>query len=113
MELVRYSHSALLIAMSVLLAACGGGSDEPSAPPAPSNSSPNADAGADQVVLELSTVNLDGSASSDPDGDVFTYAWLQTAGPNVALSDASVAQPNFTAPDITAPTVQGRKHSAR
>ncbi len=65
------------------------------------NSPPIADAGADVTVAELSNVSLDGSGSSDPDGDMFSYAWLQMTGPMVALSDANVAQPSFTSPDVT------------
>lgn len=66
------------------------------------NSPPTADAGADVTVAELSNVSLDGTGSSDPDGDMFSYAWLQIgAGPIVVLSDASVAQPGFTSPDVT------------
>lgn len=67
------------------------------------NSPPVSNAGGDQTVAELSNVNLNGSASSDADGDALTYAWLQTAGSNVVLSDVSIAQPSFTSPDVTAP----------
>jgi len=70
------------------------------------NSPPTANAGGAQTVAELSAINLDGSGSSDPDvNDVLTYAWLQTAGPAVSLSDATVAQPSFTSPDVATPTV--------
>ena len=50
-------------------------------------------------------MSLDGSGSSDPDGDDLTYAWTQTSGPNVSLSDASSANPGFTAPSADATLV--------
>ncbi len=81
------------------LAGCGGGGGGGGTPPS-TNNSPVADAGADQGVDEQTLVTLDGSASSDPDGDTLSYAWSQTAGTGVTLSSASSAQPSFTAPDV-------------
>ena len=68
------------------------------------NRLPIANAGVDQIAIETTTVVLDGSGSSDPDGDVSGFAWSQTAGPVVALTDADTAAPSFTVPDVDAPT---------
>ena len=66
--------------------------------PPPVNRPPVAEAGPAQSVSTGAVVTLDGSGSSDPDGDALTFAWVQTAGPAVTLSSASVASPTFTAP---------------
>ncbi|ANU08707.1 Chitinase A precursor [Paraurantiacibacter namhicola] len=65
----------------------------------PANSRPVPDAGPDQSVSSGSTVTLDGSGSTDPEGDAITYEWVQTSGPTVTLSDNTVVNPTFTAPD--------------
>lgn len=67
----------------------------------PANNPPVADAGGVQNVAGGATVTLDGSGSSDPDGDQLIYNWVQTAGPAVTLSDASSATPSFVAPPST------------
>ena len=64
----------------------------------PSNLTPTANAGADQTVLGSSQITLDGTGSSDGDGDTLTYSWVQTSGPSVTLSDPSAASPTFAAP---------------
>ena len=47
------------------------------------------------------TITLDGSESTDADGDALTYAWAQTSGPGVALRDATGASPSFVVPELT------------
>jgi len=68
------------------------------------NNDPIAKAGADQTKEEHVAVTLDGAASSDPDSDTLTYAWVQAGNPTsaltVALTDATTATPSFTAPFV-------------
>ncbi|WP_162620910.1 Ig-like domain-containing protein [Tritonibacter mobilis] len=60
------------------------------------NTTPVANAGPDQVVQSGAQITLDGSASSDPNGDTLAYHWSAPTG--ITLSDATAVQPNFTAP---------------
>ena len=48
------------------------------------------------------TVVLDGSGSDDANGDTLTYAWVAPAG--ITLSDATVVNPVFTAPEVDSDT---------
>ncbi|EAU68511.1 putative metalloprotease [Stigmatella aurantiaca DW4/3-1] len=68
------------------------------------NRAPASVAGEDQTVLEGTQVTLSGSGT-DPDGDPVTYAWRQTAGPEVALVGTDSAQTGFTAPEVSQTTV--------
>jgi len=68
------------------------------------NRAPVAKAGEDRTVDERSTVILDASTSTDPDGDALSYTWTQTGGPAVALSDAQARKPSFNAGEVTANT---------
>ena len=63
---------------------------------------PLANAGGITLANEAVLVPLDGTGSSDPDGDALTFAWVQTAGPAVALANANSATPSFTAPFVSA-----------
>ena len=68
------------------------------------NQPPVADAGSAQLVVEGNSVTLDGTASSDIDGAIASYAWIQTAGTSASLVNANTANPSFTAPDVAAGT---------
>ncbi|MBI5508202.1 MAG: FG-GAP repeat protein, partial [Deltaproteobacteria bacterium] len=59
---------------------------------------PVASAGPDQTVPFASTVGLDGTASSDADGETVTYLWTMTSRPlgsAALLDDPTAAQPTF------------------
>ena len=60
------------------------------------NSAPSARVTGDTSVAVGATVHLDGSRSSDPDGDPLTFSWeilSRPAGSNATLSDASAVMP--------------------
>ena len=64
------------------------------------NAAPVANAGVAQNVVAGSVVTLDGSASSDANGDALTYVWTLTAKPagsTAVLSSSTSAKPTFTA----------------
>jgi len=65
------------------------------------NLPPIANAGPGQIVREGAVVRLDGSESSDPDGDAISYRWAPPAGMAAAVSDPGAITPSFTAPDVT------------
>jgi len=64
------------------------------------NVAPTANAGPNQTIGSGVTVTLNGTSSSDPDGTIDDYAWSQTAGTAVTLSNAAISQPSFTAPTV-------------
>ena len=64
------------------------------------NRAPAANAGSDQTIYLNQTVTLDGSGSSDMDGDPLTYTWSLISVPSgstAALSDPSAVKPTFIA----------------
>jgi hypothetical protein len=60
---------------------------------------PSAHAGSDQTVSPYTNVTLDGSGSSDPDGTIASYSWVQIMGPKVEILNANTSQASFAAPD--------------
>jgi hypothetical protein len=64
------------------------------------NDRPNADPGTDRPVLECDRFQLDGSGSSDPDGDKIALSWAIEAKPapsKAVLSNSTSSRPNSLA----------------
>jgi hypothetical protein len=64
------------------------------------NGAPVADAGADQAVTTGDTVQLNGSASFDPEGDTLRFSWqilTKPTGSTASLSDPASVLPRFVA----------------
>ena len=79
--------------VAAMLSACGGDGSE--------NVAPIANAGPDQSVVAGSTVvTLDGSRSTDANGDPIRFTWAmpnKPQGSNAVLSDSSSPKPTFVA----------------
>jgi phosphohistidine swiveling domain-containing protein len=70
------------------------------------NQPPIALVGPDQIVDENTTVTLDGTRSSDEDGNITSYIWKQTAGNQsvVFSGNNNTAKPTFIAPNVSSDT---------
>lgn len=99
---MSFSSRWLVLTLLFFISACGGGGGGGNGPSQPQNTAPVANAGADILVEETAQVILDGSASSDSDGDSLTFNWVQVSGVSVVLSDASAETSNFQAPELLA-----------
>ena len=71
------------------------------------NLAPNAVAPSSINIAIGGSVTLDGSQSSDPNGDALTFQWGQTAGPAVTLANANTSMATFTAPAVQSDTMFG------
>jgi len=67
--------SGLMYSLEMLNENCGGGGE---------NNPPIANAGADQTLtLPTNSTTLNGSLSTDSDGTIVSYAWIQVSGPSL------------------------------
>lgn len=98
------SRILFCVALLFVLSACGGGNDmnEGSGTVTPPvtvvNTAPVAQAGPAQSVLVGATVTLDGSASSDANGDSLSYKWVIISKPLASaatLDNLSAVKPTF------------------
>ena len=97
---------AITLLTTLVLSACGGGSEDSSTPSldttsetTPENTIPVAQAGLDQNVANNTLVNLDASSSSDADNEPLSYLWAFTSLPTgsfATLKNATSAETSFT-----------------
>lgn len=66
--------------------------------PGKPNQAPIARSGEDKMVTGPVLVMLDGSLSSDPEGDTLTYKWTQTGGNQLVISNANMAKASIDVP---------------
>ena len=97
-----FLKTSIIAFVTALFAACGGSTFElfpDTNTTSTVNSAPVANAGSAQSVIVNDIVLLNGSGSSDANGDSLTYSWTLTkpAGSVATLSGATTATPTFTA----------------
>ena len=100
-------HMFAWLGVALLAGSCGGSSSGPGDDAL--NRPPTANAGPDQTVAIATIVQLDGSASTDPDGHALTYRWTFTSRPTgsqAALSSTTEVRPRFTVDVAGTYTVQ-------
>ena len=85
---------------SVTLGGCGSGTGGAVGAAAPQAATPTVNAGNDQSVVEDDVVSLIAAASGFSGNSLITYSWRRIQGPYMIFSDASVADPQFVAPDV-------------
>lgn len=81
-----------------MMTACGGGGD--GAVAVSQNRVPSSNAGPSQSALLGASITLDGSSSTDADGDALTFSWnlaTKPAGSVAVLSSGTSPKPTFTA----------------
>lgn len=114
----HYRRFLPLAALALLWTGCVLPVDTEQPPPAEGNNAPGsiqqslaneapvADAGEDQTVHTGENVRLDGTGSSDPDGDQLRFVWIQISGtPVIDIGPGSTSIVSFDAPeDITEAT---------
>lgn len=90
----RARIGGMLLATALLsLAACGGGGKK--------NKAPVVDiAVSGDTHYELSVVQMNASASTDPEGKELSFSWSQTGGTSVSLVAADSATPSFETPKV-------------
>ena len=68
-----------------------------------SNLAPTANAGVSQKVVTGQSINLDGSQSTDPEGNSLSYRWSLVTAPST--SSATLSANNIVAPEFTPDTL--------
>ena len=89
-----------ILALSASLSGCGGGTAATTTATATVNVAPTANPGPSQNVLVGTVVNMDGSASKDPDGGTLTFKWTLIGKP--IGSAATLTNPGYPNPKFTA-----------
>lgn len=64
-----------------------------------SGNAPVAEAGLGVLAFVGDTVELNGTGSTDPEGDELAFTWTQVGGPPVELGGAMTAKPKFSVTD--------------
>ncbi|MBA6264537.1 SGNH/GDSL hydrolase family protein [Colwellia sp. Bg11-12] len=99
-----FKYLVLCFCLTSVFSCGGGGEPTNTVIPKIMNTSPLVNAGVDQLVDEQTSVTLAGTAS-DTDGSIASYAWSQTSGTTVTLTNTSNISTSFTAPNVTSDEV--------